>query len=374
MLDSGSRSRDFPTLSRMTYLNTAAEGIPPLAVGEALQQYFADKQRGAAGREAHMAEWTALRELTAEFYGMTAAEIGICSNSSEAFNLASMALRLQPGDEVVVNDLDFPAGRTPFLQDGCPAAVKVWRSREGALRVEDLLPLLGARTRLVSTSLVSYYNGYTISLPAVAEAVHAKSPGLLALDVTQALGRVPLDLSPADLVISSTHKWILAPHGGGLVGVPSARTAEWTSPAGGWFNLQNPFEGDAGDPAVSKPGADSFMAGMPNFPAIYGIRAALEYVRKVGVAAIDEACRPLVLHCLDGLAALPVELLTPREPEALAGIMAFRHPRMEEIFESLKAQGIQVMCSAGRLRVAIHGYNTVEDVDHFLTCLRRILH
>jgi cysteine desulfurase/selenocysteine lyase len=370
MLDAASRSRDFPTLSRMTYLNTAAEGVPPLVVGEALAEYFADKQRGAAGRDAHMAHWRAVRELTAELYGLTPAEVGICSNSSEAFNLASLALRLQPGDEVVINDLDFPAGRTPWLQAGCPATVKVWRAREGALRVEDLVPLLGPRTRLVSTSLVSYYNGYTIPLPAVVEAVRANSPALLAVDVTQALGRIPLDLRGADLIISSTHKWILASHGGGLVGVPSARAEDWTVPAGGWFNLQAPFEGDAGDPAASKPGAESFMTGMPNFPAIYAIHAALKYLRTVGVASIDEAARPLVLRCLEGLAELPVELLTPREPEALAGILAFRHPRMEEVFETLKAQGIQVMCSAGRLRVSIHGYNTVEDVEHFLTTLR----
>jgi len=354
----------------MTYLNTAAEGIPPLAVGDALAEYFADKQRGAAGRDAHMAQLAALRELTAELYGMTAAEIGVCSNSSEAFNLAALALRLQPGDEVVVNDLDFPAGRTPWLQDGCPATVKVWRAREGALRVEDLVPLLSGRTRLVSTSLVSYFNGYTIPLTAVSEAVHEKSPGLLAVDVTQALGRIPLELSTADLVVSSTHKWILATHGGGLVGVPRARTEAWTSPAGGWYNLQNPFEGDAGDRAVSKPGAESYMAGMPNFPAVYAVRAALEYITKVGIESIHETCKPLVQRCLEGLSELPVELITPREPEALAGILAFRHPRMEEIFEYLKAQGIQVMCSAGRLRVAIHGYNTVEDVEHFLTTLR----
>ena len=38
--------------------------------------------------------------------------------------------------------------------------------------------------------------------------------------MTQALGRVPLDLADVDLIVSSTHKWILATHGGGLVGVP----------------------------------------------------------------------------------------------------------------------------------------------------------
>ncbi|MCC2672565.1 MAG: csd 1 [Armatimonadetes bacterium] len=373
MLDAAHRSRDFPTLARMTYLNTAAEGVPPLPVGEALATYFDHKQMGSAGREYHMLELDAARAATAGLFGLTTAEVGICSNSSEAFNLAALALRLQPGDEVVVNDLDFPAGRTPWLQEGSPATVRVWRAREGALRVEDLVPLLGPRTRLVSTSLVSYFNGFTIPLPAVVEAVRAHSPALLALDVTQALGRIPLDLRGADLIISSTHKWIMASHGGGLVGVPAARTAEWTSPAGGWFNLESPFTGDAGDPARSKPGAASFMAGMPNFPAIYAIRAALDYLTGVGVDAIYETAQPLLEHCLDELTQLPVEVITPRERESLAGIIAFRHPQMEEVFERLKAQSIQVMHSAGRIRVSVHGYNTPEDIEHFLSTLRMIV-
>lgn len=373
MLDAASRARDFPSLSGMTYLNTAAEGICPLTVRDALVSYFEDKQRGSAGRPAHMAQWEAARALTAELYGLTPEEIGICSNSSEAFNLAALALRLQPGDEVVINDLDFPAGRTVWLQEGSPATVRVWRAREGALRVEDLIPLLTPRTRLVSTSLVSFFNGFMIPLPAVLEAVRAHSPALLALDVTQALGRIPLDLRDVDLIISSTHKWILAPHGGGLVGVPSARAAEWTAPAGGWFNLQEIFERDAGDRAVSKPGAPSFMVGMPNFPAIYAIRAGLEYLRGVGVENIYRAAQPLVHHCLQGLAELPVQLITPREPEALAGIMAFRHPRLPEIFQQLADQQIHVMHSAGRMRIALHGYNTEADVERFLAALRPLV-
>ena len=119
--------------------------------------------------------------------------------------------------------------------------MKVWRARDGALRVEDLVPLLSPKTRLVTVSLVSFFNGYMIPLPAVVEAVRQHSDALLAVDVTQALGRIPLELTGADLIVSSTHKWILASHGGGLVGVPSERADELTVPAGGWFNLEDPF-------------------------------------------------------------------------------------------------------------------------------------
>jgi cysteine desulfurase/selenocysteine lyase len=373
MLTADARQRDFPTLEGRTYLNSAAEGVPPLAVGEALQQYFRDKQLGMDGRKPHAAQWDAAKALTAELFGLSPNEIGICSCSSEAYNLAALALRQKEGDEVVVNDLDFPAGATPWLQPSCPATPRVWRNRTGALRVEDLVPLLTPKTRLVTVSLVSFFNGFRIALPEVVAAVRKHSPALLAVDVTQALGRIPLDLRGADLIVSSTHKWILASHGGGLVGVPAARAAEWTVPAGGWFNLEDPFGANRFDRAISKPGAAGFTVGMPNYPAIYAIRAALDYIRGVGVAKIDAATRPLVLACLAELKKLPIDLLTPDEPEHVAGILAFRHPKAEAIHTKLLAANIHVMSHAGRLRIAIHGYNTAEDVEKLVKELKGAL-
>jgi cysteine desulfurase/selenocysteine lyase len=372
MLTPDSRRRDFPSLAEMTYLNTAAEGIPPLAVGEALQQYFRDKQLGMDGRLKHAEQWEGAKAAVADLYGLTAGEISICSCSSEAFNLAALALHLSEGDEVVINDLDFPAGATPWLQPSCPATVKVWRHKQGALRVEDLVPLLGKKTRFVTTSLVSFFNGFMVPLPAVVDAVRKHSPALLAVDVTQALGRIPLDLAGVDLIVSSTHKWILATHGGGLVGIPAASADRWQVPAGGWFHLVDAFGDQRFEKAESKKGAAGFTVGMPNYPAVYAIRAGLDYIRRTGVENIDRAARPLVRHCLEEVSKLPVELLTPVNAE-LAGIFAFKHPSAAEIHQKLRQENIHLMSHAGRLRVAIHGYNTAEDVERFLTALRAAL-
>ena len=366
MLTADSRLRDFPSLTDRAYLNSAAEGIPPPQVAAALAQYARDKELGMDGRKLHAEQWEATRALVGEFYGLSATEIGLCSCSSEAYNLAALALRLKPGDEVVINDLDFPAGATPWLQDGSPASVKIWRNRAGALRTEDLIPLLGPTTRLVNVSLVSFFNGFMLRLPEVVDTIRRHSSALLAVDVTQALGRIPLDLAGADLIVSSTHKWILSTHGGGLVGVPAERAADWTVPAGGWFHLEDAFGPSRFERAVSKPGAAGFAVGMPNYPAIYATRAALDYIRSVGVVAIDRAARPLVLQCLEEVKRLPVELLTPPDPDHLAGILAFRHPAADRLHAHLHSQGIHVMSHAGRLRVAIHGYNTAADVERFV--------
>lgn len=369
MLNDTQRGEDFPSLTGRTYLNTAAEGIPPRQVLAALESYGQDKLLGMDGRTRHEATWCAAKAQVARAYGLSSEEVSICSCSSEAYNLAAMALRLSEGDEVVINDLDFPAGATPWLQPSCPATVKVWRHRAGALRMEDLIPLLGPRTRLLTVSLVSFFNGYRVPLPQVVEAIRRHSDALLALDVTQALGRVPIQLDGVDLVVSSTHKWILASHGGGLVGVPQGRAEAWTVPAGGWFNLENAFDADRFERVRTRPGAASFTVGMPNYPAVYAIEAGLRYVQDTGIEAIDRHAQPLVQACLDGLKSLPVTLITPDEPGALAGILAFRHPAADRLHASLHRRGIHIMSQAGRLRVAIHGYNTPADIDFFLRTL-----
>lgn len=373
MLTESSRKREFPTLSDRVYLNTSAEGIPPTSVLDALTQYGLDKLFGMDGRLLHAQRYESVKSKTATFFGLRAEDIGLCSCSSEAYNLAFAALALKAGDEVIINDLDFPAGATPWLVPGSPATVKVWRSRNGVLDTKDLISLLGPKVRFVNTSLVSFYNGFQTDLSEVSNAVRKYSPAMLGVDVTQALGRQPLDLAGADLIVSSTHKWLLASHGGGLVGVSPERADEWTVPVGGWLNLENAFDDSRFAGVKPKRGAASFSVGMPNYPAIYAIDAALDYISNVGVSNINTYAQEIVSHCRDGVADLPVELLGPRNPTNPSAIVAFKHPNFEAINEVLHREGIHVMAHAGRVRVSVHGYNTQSDVDRFLEVLRRAL-
>lgn len=373
MLTPESRNQDFPSLSEKAYFNTAAEGIPPTCVLDALNRYGQDSLLGMDGRKRHEQVRQSAVQHVAAMYGLQSDEVAICSCSSEAYNLAAMGLQLREGDEVVINDLDFPAGATPWLHASCPATVKVWRSRDWRLEVDDLIPLLNPRTRLVQTSLVSFFNGYKLQLQPTIEAIRKHSPAMVSVDVTQALGRIPLQLHGVDLIISSTHKWILASHGGGLVGVPAANAERLTVPAGGWFHLDNAFGSDRFEKAVSKPGAASFAVGMPNYPAIYAIDAGLHYIRDVGVAAIDAHCKPLVRACIDEMKRLPVTLITPDDDETLAGIVAFTHPDAERIHRQLHQSEIHVMSQAGRMRIAIHGYNDAASLERLMSTLRDAL-
>ncbi len=374
MITSETRRRDFPALQGMTYLNTAAESIPPACVGEALQTYWRDKLRGMKGREAHYAQMEECREIAARTIRLSSEEVSFCSCSAEAYNLLATALNLQPCDEVVITDLDFPSGATPWLSFPTRPKVKLWHAQDGALLSEDLVPLLSEQTRLVQISLVSFYNGHRIAWAPFVQAVRKHAPqALISVDVTQALGRIALECSDADCIISSTHKWVLGIHGGCIVGIPQRHAARITTHAGGWFHLTNAFAADRFERAIPKTGAASFSVGMPNFAAIYALNAGLRYIESFGVEKIASYADPLVETLHRGIIGLGLKAMAPYEPGHSSGIIAVQHPQSAAIHAGLEQENIHVMHSAGRLRISIHGYNTVHEVEHFLKSLHQIL-
>jgi len=371
MLTESTRLHDFPTLSGITYLNTAAESIPPRCTGEAIESYWRDKLRGMKGRDGHFAQVEACREVSARMLGLQTSEVSFCSCSSEAYNLLASALQLGRGDEVVVTDLDFPAGVTPWLRAAETPVLRVWTALDGALAATQLAPLLNERTKLVQVSLVSFYNGHRIDWEPFHEMVRRLAPNaILSVDITQALGRVVLDCAGADILISSTHKWTLGIHGGCIIGIPAASASRLTTRAGGWLHLQNAFDADRFERAVPKTGAASFSVGMPNFVALYALNASLRYLEGVGVARIAAHADPLVVEAEAELRQLGVNPMCRWNG---TGILAFQHPRSTELHAALEHENIHVMHNAGRIRIAVHGYNTQDDIQQFLRVLATLL-
>ena len=374
MMTSSSRAREFPSLLEKNYLNTAAEGIPSQAVLAAVQEYLDDKMLGMDGRDAHFAREAQAREAAGRMLRLSASEIGFCSCSAEAYNLLASALDLKSDNEVVISDLDFPSGATPWLAAKVKPIVRVWKSREGALDIADLVPLLNSRTRLVQVSLVSFYNGWRLPWqPFVAAVRQSAARAVISADLTQALGRCMLDCEGADILISSTHKWLLGLHGGCVVGVPEHAAERLTTAAGGWHHLRNAFDADRFERAEPKPGAASFAVGMPSFGPIYALHAAVNYLLSIGVENIARHADPLVQSAHAGLLERGITPLAPLDLSCHSGIVAFRHERSDRIQAAMRRGNVHLMHQAGRMRLALHGYNTDEDVRRFFEVLDNVL-
>lgn len=364
-------NRNFPALAGKCYLNTAAESIPPLVVGQALQDYWNDKLLGMDGRIAHFERESEARREAALLLNLRDDEVGFCSCSAEAYNLLSSALQLQDEDEVVISDIDFPSGFTPWLAGANRPKVHLWESRDGALFEENLSPLLNERTRLVQVSLVSFYNGWRLDWQPFIQLVRERAPqAVVSVDLTQALGRCVLDCEGADIMISSTHKWLLGVHGSCVVGLPGKSADRLTTKAGGWYHIRNAFDADRFDRVDKKTGAASYSVGMPSFGPIYALHAAMKFLHGVGVDAIAAHADPLVREIHEGLTTRGIASLAPL---SASGIVAFKHPQSGPLAEALREQNVHIMHQAGRLRVALHGYNTRDDVTRFLKILDQVL-
>lgn len=368
MITTDAIQRDFPSLAGKCYLNTAAEGIPPTAVGAGLQEYWKDKLLGMDGREKHFAIEARAKQRAGQLLGLSPDEIGFCSCSAEAYNLLAGALRPAETDEVVVSDIDFPSGFTPWIGK---SRLRVWKNREGALEMADLAAILSPRVRLVQVSLVSFYNGWRLPWEEFITLVRRLAPeATVSVDVTQALGRCVLNCTGADIIISSTHKWLLGIHGGCVVGIPQPAAERLTTSAGGWYHIRNAFDSDRFERSIRKSGAASYSVGMPSFAPIYALDAAMAYLLALGVEHIARYADPLVQAAFDGIQSLG---LSPLAPLTSSGIIAFKHPQGERLNHHLRSRGIHIMHQAGRLRASFHAYNTDRDVRLFLETLSAAL-
>lgn len=371
MLDDATREREFPDLRTRTYLNTAAEGIPPRRVRDALLRYCDAKAEGMKGREALYAEFDLARDSASALLGLTREEVSFCSSTSEAYNLLAAAVDFGGTGAAVISNLDFPSGATPWLNHPGSPTVRLWEHRDGVLELDDLAPLLDEHTRLVQVSLVSFLTGYRIPWQPFRDLVRERAPeAILAVDVTQAAGRVVLDCLDADCLFASSYKWLLGTHGGCVVAVPEHARDRVVVRAGGWYNLVNAFDEDRFERAEPFPGAPGFAAGMPSFPAIYSLRTGIDFLRETGVDAIARHSDGLVTRLHEGLADLGIGTMSPHQPGCSSGIVSFQSGNNEAVNRHLLSQNIHVMHQAGRIRISIHGYNRESEIDACLAALR----
>jgi len=364
----------FPRAKEVAYLDTAAEGLPVPGCAEAFARYCQDKEQGTPGRRMfHRIEAETI-ELAARLLGTQPGNVTFLSCASEALYVLASSLDWKAGDEVVISELEFPSNVLPWLRlREIGVRVIVVPASGGALSWERVAERITRRTRLVSLSLVSYRTGaYLRPVPKIA--AEAKRVGaVVSIDATQAVGRCPVSLEGVDYLMSSSFKWLLGPHGLGLVYVgPEFR--ERLRPASlGWYSVKDLFAPDRFERYELKPGAACLAAGMPNFPSLYALGQSLRFFLEAGVDSIDNELRPVVAQLRQGLERLGCDLLTPAGAEYASGIVAFAHPKAAEIGAALERQGVIVWGGDGRVRASVHLYNDARDVERYLSALASVL-
>jgi cysteine desulfurase family protein (TIGR01976 family) len=405
----------FPALtSPDVYLDNPGGTQVPHHVIDRMVDYLVTKNANHEGAFATSRASDALvdeaRRAAADFFNAAQPEEIVfgANMTTLTFHLSrSLALSLQPGDEIVVTRLDHDANISPWLRvaedHGCVVRWLDFDVEDGTLRLDQLDALLTPRTRLVACGYASNALG-TIN-PVAHIIARARQAGALTyIDAVHYAPHAPIDVQAlgCDFLVASAYKFF-GPHVGVLYGR---------------YDLLESLPAYRIRPAPNLP-PGKFETGTGNFEGLAGLLGALDYLTWVGESFGGEHAeryrptfigrRLLLKQAMSAIRAYEIEmggallaelssipgltihgLSDPRRLDQRAPTVSFtlagREPRA--VAEALGRQGIYAWDgnyyalavterlglegTGGMVRVGLAHYNTFQEIDRLGTALRRI--
>lgn len=349
---------DYPT-DRL-YLDSATYGLPPRATTRALREAL-DAWRDGSAR--WIEDWDVAgdssRRLLAEMIGAGARSVSLQPAVSVASGIVATAV--PDGGEVLLAEGDFTSVSYPFV-----AAAETGRRKERigwrAAPLERLAESIRPETSMVAVSLVQSADGHVADLAALRSACDVHDARLY-VDASQALGMLPVDVhSPRiDYLSAGGYKWLCCPRGTAWLYVhPDLHDAPWPV-AASWRGGDDPygrFYFDSGDALGLAHDAARFDVSLA-WHAWVGARHSLE-----ALSSVDEATRFRIGHEAASHFAARLDL-----PEPDANIVTLTVRGGDEALHALEAERIRVAGRAGKVRVAFHLYNTVDEAEHAASVL-----
>jgi cysteine desulfurase family protein (TIGR01976 family) len=221
----------FPALKRAApfiYFDNAAGAQAPQGVLDAVAGHLLDFNVQRGGRypksiEVDRVIVEARTKVAAWINARDPNEVAFGMNATSFMRLVSLAIgqTLTPArNEIIVTDMDHHADISTWQElEKTGAKIAWWRMRDDfRLHVEDLIPLLSDRTRLVACTVVSHALGSRVDVAAVARAAHAAGAEVF-LDSVHFGPHAPIDVQAwdCDYLVCSGYK-AFAPHMGFLWG------------------------------------------------------------------------------------------------------------------------------------------------------------
>lgn len=369
---------EFPLEPGLIYLNHAAVAPWPRRTAEAVKAFAEENlHRGASDYPKWMETEARLREQCRLLLNaQSTADIALLKNTSEALSVVAHGLDWHTGDNVVISDQEFPSNRIVW-QSLAPQGVETREvDLNAAATPEDaLLARIDTRTRMLATSSVQYVSGLRLDLKRLGAACKERDI-LFCVDAIQSLGALPLDVQAcgADFVMADGHKWLLAPEGCAIFySRPEARE-RLTLHQYGWHMVEEHMDLSRKDWQVAT-SARRFECGSPNMLCIHALSASLSLLAEVGMEEVSGRVLANSEFLLTRLGALPgIELLTPRQAGRYAGIVSFRHPRVEpaELHHLLAARNILCAPRGGGVRFSPHFYTPRADLELAIEAVQQL--
>ncbi|ONH57332.1 Selenocysteine lyase/Cysteine desulfurase [Pseudomonas cedrina] len=263
-----------------------------------------------------------IRRQLAELIEVDPASVAFTRNATEALqSLIRNYNRLQPGDQVLISDLEYDTvkGAMRWLA-GYRGVEVIELSHAHPASFDSLVQTYRnafaqyPRLKLMALTHVTHRTGLVMPVAAIAEA--AREHGIdVILDGAHALGQIEFNLAELGIQFAgfNLHKWIGAPLTLGFLYIAPQRLGDI-----------DPDMGEFHYPVTDVRARTSYST--PNFPALMTLPLVFEEHRELGGAAAKGArVNYLRDKWVSQVRALPgIEVLTPDDPRLYCGITAFK--------------------------------------------------
>jgi len=391
--------KDFPIFSkvmrgenRLVYLDSGATSQKPFQVLDAERKFY-ETNNAAVHRGAHLlAEEASIayegaRQVLADFINAELDEVIFTKSATESINALAYSFgnsevdsrfALQPGDRIVVSELEHHANLIPWQQLAKRTGAELaWFpiDSDGRLNQSELDSLINEKTKIVAITHQSNVLGTIVPLEKIVKRAHSVG-AVVVLDACQSAPHFAIDVKTlgVDFLAFSGHK-ALGPTG---IGILWGRSE--------YLNQMEPFlTGGSMIESVTMTEAKwaqspkRFEAGVPNMAQAVGLAAAIGYLNKLGMDNVAEHEKELTAYALNKFSELKnVDVIGPKNNVDRGSVLSFTidgiHPH--DVGQVLDQYGVAVRtghhCAwplmkklglVGTTRASFYVYNDEGDVD-----------
>lgn len=326
------------------------------------------------------------RESLAELFGVTDSSRFIITHSAtESLNLAVKGL-IKPGDHVVTTSMEHNSLARPLHELSASGVDLTWVSGDenGYLPVDSIVKALTPRTRLVAMTHCSNVTGAVNPVEEIGALLKERDIAFL-IDASQSAGSLPIDITSlqVDLLAAPGHKGLYGPLGTGFLYIAEGIELQPLligGTGGGSTELTHPVELP-----------ERYESGSHNIAGIAGLKAGVDFIAGRGVENIRSHEMLLVGRLIEGLSSINgvrvfnMGLAKPRGP-----VVSFTQAGMDPSrigfildadFDIAVRVGLHCAPLAhrtigtfpeGTVRVSPGIFNTTEDIDNFLSAMKKI--
>lgn len=392
---------DFPMLQKsmhgkpLVYFDSAATAQKPQAVIDTItdfyQNHYGTVHRAVYDLSIHATQAYHEARLKAQTFlnAPTPEEILFTRGTTESINLVAFSFAkafIKPNDEILITEMEHHSNIVPWqlIAEQFKATLRVAPILDsGDLDLEAFKKLLNPKTRIVSVAHISNVLGTINPIRQIADLVHEAGAYLL-VDGAQAAPHIGIDVQAldCDFYVFSGHK-LFGPTGIGVLFGKKALLEQMPPYQGGGDMIEHvTFAKTTYNVLPLK-----FEAGTPIIAEAIGLGAAIDYLNALPVNERHAHEEALLARAMEGLQKIP-GLSIVGHPQKRGSLVCFNvegvHPL--DIGTLLDLKGVAIRtghhCAQPLLqrlnitacaRASFAFYNTLDEVDYFLSSLKDVL-